>query len=374
MMTDAEKLKRSLNRKLLIWYRRNGRSLPWRETKDPYRIWISEVMLQQTRVDTVIPYYQLFLKTFPTVDALAGAPLHNVLKVWENLGYYLRARNLHAAAKIIAEKFGGRIPDTIKEIRSLPGIGEYSAGAILSIAHGKALPAVDGNVRRILCRILGIRKPMDDARGQQQLQKLAAGLVPPRHPGDFNQALMDLGATICKARNPECLRCPLADLCQARKKDLQNALPITRKSPAIPHRQAAAAVIRNAKGMLLAVQRPSSGLLASLWKLPGGFVEAGQDIKKCLKQSVKEELGIAIRPGKYIASANHTYTHFRLTLHAYECRLLMGDPRPLGCQNWRWVSPASLRKLPLSKVDRKILAETGLCFKKQTRSSSVVSV
>ncbi|KFO67183.1 hypothetical protein ER57_12570 [Smithella sp. SCADC] len=361
-MKDADKIKNLLNRKLLTWYRRNQRSLPWRKTSDPYRKWISEIMLQQTQVDTVIPYYHRFLKAFPTVSALARAPLQDVLKAWENLGYYSRARNIHAAAKVIVEKFGDQIPDNLEEIKTLPGIGEYSAGAILSIAYGQALPAVDGNVRRILCRLFAIRQPADDAQEQKQLQNLAASLIPVKHPGDFNQALMDLGATICKAKNPGCSHCPLANLCQARRHDLQNVLPITRKSPAIPHRQAAAAVIRNSKGMLLVVQRPTSGLLASLWKLPGGFIKADEDTEKSLRHSVKEELGISIQVGKHLASVNHTYTHFRITLQACECRLLKGTPKPLGCQNWRWASFTDLKKLPLSKIDRILLVHLNNFF------------
>jgi A/G-specific adenine glycosylase len=356
MMKNANKIKSLLNRQLLTWYKGNQRSLPWRETNDPYRIWISEIMLQQTQVDTVIPYYHRFLKAFPRVSSLVRAPLQDVLKVWENLGYYSRAKNIHSAARIIVAKFGGQVPDNLEEIKTLPGIGEYSAGAILSIAYGQVLPAVDGNVRRILCRLFAISKPMDDTRKQKQLQKLAASLIPVRHPGDFNQALMDLGATICKAKNPDCYRCPVAGHCQARLHDLQNVLPITRKSPAIPHRLAAAAVIRNSKGLLLVVQRPTSGLLVSLWKLPGGFVIAGEKMEKSLRRIVKEELGISIRSGKHLASVNHTYTHFRITLQAYECRLLKGDPKPLGCQNCRWVSFSDLKKLPLSKIDRMVLS------------------
>lgn len=356
-MRDTDRIKSLIQRKLLAWYSRNQRDLPWRKTSDPYRIWISEIMLQQTQVDTVIPYYHRFLKTFSTVSSLARAPLQDVLKVWENLGYYSRARNLHAAAKVIVEKFDGKIPDNLGEIKTLPGIGQYTAGAILSIAYGQTLPAVDGNVRRILCRLFAIRKPVDDTKEQKQLQKLAASLVPFKHPGDFNQALMDLGATICKPKNPDCSLCPIGKLCEARLQDLQNILPIIMKASKIPHRQAAAAVIRNSKGMLLVVQRPVSGLLASLWKLPGGFIQEGENVEKSLKCIVKEVLGISIRPGKYLAFVNHTYTHFRLTLQAYECRLLKGTPKPLDCQNCRWASPVDFKKLPMSKIDRLILAE-----------------
>jgi len=357
MMNNAAKIKSLLSRRLLSWYGRHQRALPWRETSDPYRIWVSEIMLQQTQVDTVIPYYHRFLKAFPSVSSLARAPLQDVLKAWENLGYYSRARNLHAAAKMIVEKFKGRIPDNFEVIKTLPGIGEYTAGAILSIAYTKAHPAVDGNVRRILCRLFAVRKPVDDTKEQKQLQNLAASLVPVKQPGDFNQALMDLGATICKAKNPDCSRCPVAGLCQARLYDLQNVLPIIKKTPSIPHRRAAAAVIRNSKGLLLVVQRPSTGLLASLWKLPGGFVETGEPMESSLRQSVKEELGISIRPGKHLASVNHTYTHFRMTLHAYECHLLKGIPKALGCQNRQWASPTDLKKLPMSKIDRMVVSQ-----------------
>jgi len=356
MIQDAATIKNLFRRRLAAWYGRHQRSLPWRETKDPYRIWISEIMLQQTQVDTVIPYYHRFLKSFPTVFALGAAPLQDVLKAWENLGYYSRARNIHAAARIIVDRFGGRIPDTLTEIKKLPGVGEYTAGAILSIAHEQALPAVDGNVRRILSRVFAIRKPVGDPGEQKKLRELAAILVPAGHPGDFNQALMDLGATICRAKTPNCPDCPVASLCRARLLDLQGILPITRKAPAIPHRLAAAAVIHNPEGLVLVVQRPATGLLASLWKLPGGFIDDIKNIKTGLQQSVKEELGISIRVGNKRGEVHHTYTHFRATLQAYDCRLLKGGPEAPGCPEWRWATPADLKKLPLSKIDRMILA------------------
>jgi len=356
MIKDAAIISNLLARKLLAWYKRHQRSLPWRETGDPYRIWISEIMLQQTQVETVIPYYHRFMKAFPTVFALARAPLQDVLKAWENLGYYSRARNIHAASRIIVNQWGGRIPDKPEAIKTLPGIGEYSSGAILSIAYGQAIPAVDGNVRRILSRVFAIRKPMDDPGEQKKLRELAAALVPVKRPGDFNQALMDLGATICRPKTPDCSNCPIAAICRARLADLQNILPVTRKAPAIPYRLAAAAVLYNAEGKLLVVQRPAAGLLASLWKLPGGFVDDGEKMENGLKRSVKQELGIAIRVGKQAACVKHAYTHFRLTLHASYCSLLKGAPDPLGCQNWRWASFADLKKLPLSKIDRMVIA------------------
>ncbi len=357
MIKDAAGIKNLLGRKLLAWYKHHQRSLPWRKTNDPYRIWISEIMLQQTQVNTVIPYYQRFIKSFPNVRTLAVAPLPDVLKAWENMGYYSRARNIHAASRIIVKQWGGRIPDKLEEIKMIPGIGKYTAGAILSIAYGQAVPAVDGNVRRILCRLFAIRKPADDPREQKKLRDLAALLVPAKHSGEFNQGLMDLGATVCKAKNPDCSRCPLSGLCRAKLHDLQNILPTTRKTPTIPHRQAAAAVIRNSDDLLLVVQRPARGLLASLWKLPGGFIEDVEKTGSLLRCNVKEELNISIRVGRYLASVDHVYSHFRLTLQAYNCRLLKGNPEALACQNWRWATPVQLKKLPMSNIDRKILAE-----------------
>ncbi|MRR15946.1 MAG: A/G-specific adenine glycosylase [Deltaproteobacteria bacterium] len=353
---DADQIAKSLQRRILAWYGRRQRSLPWRETSDPYRIWISEIMLQQTQVDTVIPYYRRFMALFPNVRALARAPRDEVLKAWENLGYYSRARNVHAAARMIVETFDGRIPDTPAAIKTLPGIGEYSAGAILSIAYGKRLPAVDGNVRRILGRVFAIRRPVDDPREQKKLQALAAALVPAGKPGDFNQALMDLGATICKPRNPGCTVCPIAALCQAQLTGTQTELPILRRRPAPPHRAAVCAVIRSADNRLLVVLRPASGLLASLWKLPGGFVGDSGSEEAGLKNSVKNELGVSIRIKKKLASVDHAYTHFRATLSAYDCSLLKGEPAAPGCQEWRWASDADIAGLPMSKIDRKILA------------------
>lgn len=356
MSKGQAETRKLLGRRLLAWYKRHGRTLPWRETADPYRIWISEIMLQQTRVDTVIPYYKRFLKRFLDVFALARAPLQDVLKTWENLGYYSRARHLHAAAGIIVGRFGGRIPDTPEDIRTLPGIGDYTAGAILSIAYGRAVPAVDGNVRRILSRVFAIDRPVNDPREQKHFFELAASLVPGKRASDFNQALMDLGATICRAKNPDCGVCPLASLCLARRGDLQNDLPVLRKSPAIPHRQAVAAVVRNGKGLLLVVQRPAAGLLASFWKLPGGFVQDDENREAGLRRCIKEELGLSIRVGKKIASADHAYTHFRVTLHVYQGFPLSGKPIARGCQDWRWATAADLKKLPLSRIDRMAVA------------------
>ncbi|MBN1664343.1 MAG: A/G-specific adenine glycosylase [Deltaproteobacteria bacterium] len=349
------KIKTAVVRRLSAWYKRNKRVLPWRETTDPYRIWISEIMLQQTQVDTVIPYYRRFLDIFPNVDALAVARLEDVLKAWENMGYYARARQLHRCAGMIVDKYGGKIPDTLAELTALPGIGAYTAGAVLSMAYGQAVPAVDGNVRRILARLFAVRKPLDDLQTQKQLHQTAATLVPSKKPGDFNQALMDLGAAVCKAKKTLCTLCPLARLCQARILELQDGIPAKKKRPSLPHRQAAAAIIQNRDGLFLVVQRPATGLLASLWTFPGGFVEDGKTLKSDLIKRVREQLGIRIRIGEHLAEVRHAYTHFRITLHACKGYVSKETPKALACRDWRWITPAGFAVLPSSKIDRMIM-------------------
>jgi A/G-specific adenine glycosylase len=341
---------------LLAWYGRRRRILPWREHPDPYRVWISEIMLQQTQVDTVIPYYHRFLKRFPTVEALASAQLDDVLKAWENLGYYARARHLRQAARILVEKYNGVIPDTWEAIIALPGIGNYTAGAILSIAFGKSVPAVDGNVRRVLSRLYAVREPVNRRETQKRIHALAASLIPETAPGSFNQALMDLGALICIPKSPTCSDCPLSMHCKARLDGLQDRLPVSEKKPATPHERVTAAVIFNRQGQVLIVRRPERGLLASLWKFPGGIVEKKELLDEGLARKVWEELGIRIRVGKPIASVNHAYTHFRITLTAFRCFRRSGRPNALACQEWRWALPQDLEKLTLSKADRAVVS------------------
>lgn len=353
-MSDRRK-KTSIARRILAWYAREKRNLPWRKTRDPYRVWVSEVMLQQTRVETVIPYYRRFLKDFPTVKALAKAPLDDVLKVWENLGYYSRARHLHEAAVQIVERFGGVFPSSREAILSLPGIGPYTAGAVLSIAFGKPSTAVDGNVRRVLSRLFALKEPVNVPSGLKQTGRLAEEILPAGRAGDFNQALMDLGATICRPAKPGCGQCPVRTLCLAFEQGRQEMLPTRSKARPIPHRDMTAAVVKQGQAFLL-VQRKGGGLLGGLWKFPGGLRKEGETLEDCLTRTVRGETGLDVRcTGGAIAAVDHAYSHFRVTLHAFPCRIRNGPPKTVDCAGWRWASADDLASLAFSKADREIL-------------------
>lgn len=343
-----------LVRRLLHWYARQQRDLPWRRTKDPYRIWISEIMLQQTRVNAVVPYYRRFLRRFPTLASLARAPLDAVLKAWEGLGYYARARHLHAAARYILARRRGRFSRTFAEMLALPGIGRYTAGAIASIAFDQPVPVLDGNVRRVLCRVFNIAADPSLSATQKRLWRLAADLLPASHPGSFNQALMELGATVCTPRRPQCSVCPVSEICQARRLGIQETLPRKRRRRALPHYDIAAGVIWKDHRLLIA-QRAARGLLGGLWEFPGGKREQGESLTEALRREIKEELGIQVEVGEKIARAEHAYTHFRLSLHVYQCRYRSGKPRALQCAAWRWVTPRQLDHYAFPAANRRVI-------------------
>jgi len=358
LLAHSEKHTRAMGkliaRRLLKWYNREKRNLPWRKTRNPYRIWVSEIMLQQTQVDTVIPYYRRFLQAFPTVKALAGAPLDDILKAWENLGYYSRARNLRAAARVIVERFNGKFPRTREEILSLPGIGPYTAGAILSIAFGEPVAAVDGNVRRVIARLFALKDTLDLPDTQKKIETLAAALLPRDRAGDYNQALMDLGAMICIPKGPRCDSCPAQDLCLAKAKGLQDLLPRRASRKPVPLKDMTAAVIMKGKRFLI-VQRPRKGLLGGLWKFPGGLREKGETLESSLIRSAREDAGIDIGIDGKLAVVNHAYSHFRVALHAFRCRLSGGRPRAAGCADWRWIGISELPSFAFSKADRELI-------------------
>jgi A/G-specific adenine glycosylase len=341
--------------RLLAWYHPNRRDLPWRGETSPYRIWISEVMLQQTQVATVIPYYHRFLERFPTLADLAAAPLEDVLKRWAGLGYYARARNLHRAAREIVENYAGRFPETYADLRQLPGFGEYTAGAVASIAFGEAVPAIDGNVKRVLARLFALQENLESGQTTRRLREIATALVDPVSPGDWTQALMELGATVCLPQTPKCLLCSLPDLCQARLLGLERSLPIKPAKKLLPHFDVAAAVIHH-NGRVLIAQRPPDGMLGGLWEFPGGKQEAGETLPECLQREIREELGLEIAVDEPIVTIKHGYTHFKITLHAFACRLVTGQPQALGVADWRWVTLDELDAFPFPRTDQKIIA------------------
>jgi A/G-specific adenine glycosylase len=349
---------------LLDWYAEHARQLPWRGHPDPYFVWVSEIMLQQTRVETVIPYFSRWIEHFPTVQSLAAASEQEVLSVWEGLGYYSRARNLHQAARIVVRDFASRLPQDVGELRRLPGIGRYTAGAIASIAFGRDEPALDGNIRRVLARLFNVSEPARSPAGEQRLWELAQAHLPAGQAGDYNQALMDLGAMLCTPRTPDCSHCPLAHLCQAYALGVQEERPVLEKKPPIPHYTVTAAVIQQfdrfqrdtalPENPVLLARRPSHGLLGGLWEFPGGKLQDGEDLPACLRREICEELGVDIAVGEAIGIYKHAFTHFRVTLHAFLCRLEEGTPQALEASEIRWVMPSDLTAYPMGKIDRQI--------------------
>jgi A/G-specific adenine glycosylase len=338
---------RNVQHRLLQWFRKQGRDLPWRRTRNPYRIWISEIMLQQTQVDTVIPYYQRFLKAFPTVEVLAKADLSRVLKIWEGLGYYSRARHLHQAAKRIVGQFNGKIPHRLNDLLSLPGIGRYTAGAILSIAHNKEAPILDGNVKRVLSRVYAVSTPLRDLNTENFLWTLSESLIPKGHAGSFNEALMDLGATVCTPKKPSCPLCPLRNLCRAKAIGNPERYPTRIKRRKIPHVNGVSAVIvRN--GKVLLHQRPPKGFSGGLWEFPNWRVQGEKSRSRRLLKGIKEERNLSVAVKDRIGIFEQTYSHFKLTLHVYHCQALEGEG------SGRWVRIRDLHRFPMSRIHRRI--------------------
>jgi A/G-specific adenine glycosylase len=336
-----------LTSQLLTWYRQNGRSLPWREDPNPYAVWVSEIMLQQTRVDTVIPFFEKWMKLFPTIKHLANASERDVLNAWEGLGYYSRARNLHKASKITIEKYNGHLPHDVDELRKLPGIGSYTAGAITSIAFGMDEPTLDGNIRRVFSRVFDLTEPADSPAGVKLLWGFAAKYLPKGQAGDYNQALMDLGATTCLSRNPRCGICPLTKDCKARKAGTQKQRPILKSRKTVPHYFNAAGVIFK-KGRVLMAKRPSKGLLGGMWEFPNGQVD-GNPAKGLIK-TLEKGYGLKVYRKKPLVVIDHAYSHFRVTVHPFTCELITTDK----LRKLRWINVVDLEKYPMGKVDRQI--------------------
>ncbi len=342
---------------LLRWYQAHARSMPWRQDPSPYRVWVSEVMLQQTQVETVIPYFQRFMARFPTVEALAAASLDEVLKLWEGLGYYRRARHLHQAARRIVEEHGGRIPQEEDALLALPGIGRYTAGAIRSIAFGLPAAIVDGNVQRVLARLDDVTAPIEQAATRRQLWERAQGLVDPEHPAMFNQGLMELGSLVCRPQQPACEVCPVQAFCLARARGTQAQRPVRSPRKKVPHYHVAAGIVWHAQDptRFLIAQRPWDGMLAGLWEFPGGKQEPGETLPQTLARELREELGIEVAVGKKLVVVKHAFSHFRITLHAFHAHHRRGEPQTLGVADWRWVTLADAEAFAFAKTDQQIL-------------------
>lgn len=353
-VTLSDKEKEFLTRSLLDWYADEGRNLPWRRCPDSYAIWVSEIMLQQTQVKTVIPYYHRWLAQFPTVEQLASADLQQVLKAWEGLGYYTRARNLHRAAQEIMQHHGGVFPTVLSDVLALPGIGRTTAGGILSAAFNQPIAILDGNVKRVLARLLAL--PVPPGKATQQLWQFSESLIDQEHPRDYNQALMDLGATVCTPKNPDCNRCPWTFYCQAYNLGIQSHLPMREPSSPLPHKNIGVAVIWNEQGQILIDLRRPNGLLGGLWEFPGGKIELGETVEECIKREIQEELAIEIEVGDRLITIDHAYSHFRVTLTVHHCRHLIGIPQPLECDEIRWVTLDEIDQFPFPKANAQIIA------------------
>jgi A/G-specific adenine glycosylase len=342
--------------RLLRWYDDNKRQLPWRDKDDSYHVWVSEIMLQQTRVDQMGPYYERFIRRFPTVRALADAAEADVLKAWEGLGYYSRARNLHRAARILVDDGDGSLPREHDELLRLPGIGSYTAAAISSIAFDAPHPVLDGNVTRVLCRLLRIEEEPRTAAARTELIAAGERLLARKRPGDFNQALMELGARVCKPARADCDNCPVKAFCRARSELADPAqLPAKSRRKPRPHFEVTAGMIWKRGGWLLIAQRPADGMLGGLWEFPGGKQEKGESLAACLRREIREELDFDIEVGVHLAQVDHAYSHFSITLHAFEAHYLSGRPRPVGCADLKWIRPSQLQDYAMPRADRRIL-------------------
>lgn len=347
-----------LRSRLLGWYDAQKRELPWRgdasaagdDPEAPYRVWVSEVMLQQTRVEAVRPYFERWTERFPTLASLSSAALDEVLKAWEGLGYYSRARNLHRAARQVTERHGGRVPADPEAFRALPGVGRYTAGAVMSIAFGLPEPVVDGNVRRVVARWMDVGEPRE-----RDLWSVASALVAGERPGDLNQALMELGATVCTPRAPRCDRCPVWEGCLARAAGTQEQRPTPRRRGPLPHERTAVAIATRGERLLLA-RRPVDSRLGGMWEFPSTLMRSGESSAAAAERALTEGLGLPATATAAVGSVDHAFTHVRVTYDAIRCRPGDGEPRPILYDSVVWAAPDELAALALPAAQRKLAA------------------
>lgn len=345
---------RAVQRRLVDWYVANRRDLPWRRTRDPYAIWVSEAMLQQTQVATVVDYYARWMHRFPSLHDLACADEQDVLATWQGLGYYSRARNLQRAAQIVVAENGGRVPNTANALRALPGIGAYSAGAIASIAYGEPTPVIDGNVIRVLTRLFGLRGDPAKSPLKRTLWSIAAALVPADRAADFNQGLMELGATICTPRQPDCAACPLARRCVAHRDGLTETLPeLAKRRATIAVHRVACIALRSSR--VLVVQRPRTATrCAGFWQFPDTDIARNETPDRAAERALRQCVGLTATRGAFLVSVKHSVTHHRITLDAYCYAAVRGSARPLSCEACEWKDVEGLEALPMPSAHRRI--------------------
>lgn len=343
----------AFQRDLLSWFDHAKRDLPWRSERDPYRVWISEIMLQQTRVDQATPYFLRFVERFPDIESLASASIDDVLLAWEGLGYYSRARNMHRTAQIVREERAGYLPETPTELQTLPGIGPYTAAAVSSIAFDHPHAVVDGNVIRVLSRVFEIEADAKSSEMRRQAQAIGAALIPPAAPGAFNEAVMELGALICTPAAPRCDQCPLARICGARARDAQEIYPRKTKKPPVPHYDVAVALLLDGSRIMIQ-RRPEDSMLGGMWEFPGGKREPGESIEQTCLREVREETGLEVDIRERLCLVKHAYSHFRITLHAFLCEITVPAA---GSDDHvqKWVDVAELDRIAFPRANRRVL-------------------
>ncbi len=346
----------TFRKKLIEWYTVNKRELPWRNTTDPYRIWVSEVMLQQTQVNTALPFYRRFLKRFPDIQDLAGADVQEVLKVWEGMGYYGRARNLFRSAGMVVEQYEGMIPEKWEDFRNLPGVGDYIAAAVLSIAFGKPYPVVDGNVKRVLARLLLLEDPANQSAFSKRFGLSAEKFLDRQDPGTYNQAVMELGAMVCRPQQPICTECPVNGFCSAQQAGRVSEFPKkVKKGPTPQHSIAVGVVFKN--GEVLITRRRPEGLLGGLWEFPGGKIRDGERAEAACVRELKEEVNLTVKVDSHLCSVKHAYTHFRIVMDVFCCSYVSGRVSLNGPVDHRWISLHELDNYPLPKANHKFLPQ-----------------
>lgn len=338
---------------LLDWFDVNQREMPWRSNPQPYYTWVSEVMLQQTQVDTVIPYFHRFVSKFPTVNDLAKAPIDDVLKLWEGLGYYSRARNLHKAAQEVVH-LGGHLPQTYEALQTLSGIGPYAAAAIASIAFGVPVPVVDGNVLRVFSRFWGIFEDIRMPKVRLLLFQRLTPYIQDVKPGDFNQAIMELGALVCSPKKPNCSVCPLQKDCLAYNTSQVDLLPYKSKGKAVPHYTIVVGVVFK-EGKVLIAKRKADQMLGGLWEFPGGKQEPNESLEQTVMREIYEETGLRIHVQNQLCVVKHAYSHFKITLHAYRCSYVSGIPKPKSSDGLEWVAVSDLSEYAFPMANKKVL-------------------